>query len=332
VSLAKNLLLALGSALLTLAAVEAASRWLRPTPLPAPVHGSGAVPLLPDQRLFFRMPAGRREPPITNSWGLRGPEPGPKTSEVFRILSLGESSTFGWELAADETYSALLERSLAEIDGRRVQVVNAGVPAYTSFQGWLFLESRGPALEPDAVLFYFGANDFPPTTFSTTRSGAPDERVELTDRALHAERQRLRSRLSYALLTHSNLFRIAALPDADPVALEAGAGSRVPPEDVRWVLGRVRAWCAERGVRLAVLVPWYREFHLHTGVLRELRGEPDVLLIDLPWRLRSLPEPREDHFMDAIHPNVRGQEQIARVVAEDLVAHWGARPARDAQP
>ena len=45
-----------------------------------------------------------------NGDGLRGPDLAAKPPGELRILSLGESTTFGAKLAYEETYSALLEQ------------------------------------------------------------------------------------------------------------------------------------------------------------------------------------------------------------------------------
>jgi lysophospholipase L1-like esterase len=87
-----------------------------------------------------------------------GPHPG-----TYRIVALGDSSTFGWGVEAEEAYPAVLER---ELRGRhpaaRVEVVNLGVCGYSSFQGRILLEREGLRYEPDLVVISYGSNDWSP--------------------------------------------------------------------------------------------------------------------------------------------------------------------------
>ena len=50
------------------------------------------------------------------------------------LLELGESTTFGYGVEWRDTYSYLLERQLRD-EGRPVQVVNAGVCAWSTRRG-----------------------------------------------------------------------------------------------------------------------------------------------------------------------------------------------------
>ena len=102
----------------------------------------------------------------TNDFGLRDRvRTREKPRGVFRILSLGESTTFGDRLEATETYSYLLEQLLNadETLGRRVEVWNCGICSYTSYQSVKWLERDGLAFQPDLVLFFHEMNDFLPT-------------------------------------------------------------------------------------------------------------------------------------------------------------------------
>lgn len=101
---------------------------------------------------------------ITNKLGLRSPEVLPKIKNEFRILSLGESTTFGFNVSYSETYSAQLEKLLNEtVQSKSVTMINAGVAAYSSFQSLKYLELRGLKLRPDMILFYHEANDYLPS-------------------------------------------------------------------------------------------------------------------------------------------------------------------------
>jgi lysophospholipase L1-like esterase len=99
----------------------------------------------------------------TNSRGFRTPEfadvPAPGT---VRIAVLGDSSTFGWGIASTDAYPALLGPALAErlgIDPSRVEILNLGVPGYSSFQGRVLLERIALGFQPDAVVWSYLSND-----------------------------------------------------------------------------------------------------------------------------------------------------------------------------
>jgi lysophospholipase L1-like esterase len=77
--------------------------------------------------------------------------------DARRILVVGDSFAFGWGVEDDETFSAVLARALAR--DAPVEVINAGVPGYSTDQYWLFLRERGFALAPDLVLLVECGND-----------------------------------------------------------------------------------------------------------------------------------------------------------------------------
>lgn len=96
---------------------------------------------------------------ITNSNGLRDREFEKKGEGVFRIVVLGDSFTFGWDVEADMSYPKQLERMLNDkITGKRFEVVNCGVPGYGTDQELKFFENISVFYEPDLVLigFYIG--------------------------------------------------------------------------------------------------------------------------------------------------------------------------------
>jgi len=99
----------------------------------------------------------------TNSLGLRGGEISrEKTPGVRRLLVLGDSMTFGWGAAEEDTYPRRLEHLLNR-DGVRYEVINAGVGNYNSAQQVAYFSSRGIALQPDELILGFYINDAEPT-------------------------------------------------------------------------------------------------------------------------------------------------------------------------
>jgi lysophospholipase L1-like esterase len=107
-----------------------------------------------DRRPFFGL--------ISNGQGLREDHEIPlaKSANEVRVLFLGDSCTFGYGLAPEETFVEQAERSLAaKFPDRKIECINAGVPGWSLFQGWRLLESEGLALDPDLVVVAFGWND-----------------------------------------------------------------------------------------------------------------------------------------------------------------------------
>src|SRR5262249_4809931 len=82
----------------------------------------------------------------------RGPEFTPqKPPNTLRIVSLGDSRTFGWGWAENETYSgrlaALLQAHLPPPE--RVEVINGGVNAWSFPQMLVFFRERALSYSPD---------------------------------------------------------------------------------------------------------------------------------------------------------------------------------------
>jgi hypothetical protein len=293
----------------------------------------------------------------TNSLGLRSPELPPKAAGEFRILSLGESTTFGVGVSNDETYSALLEARLnATSSGgaRRFRVVNAGVPAWSSFQSLTFLEQRGLALEPDLVLFYHEVNDYLPS--SLRGAGNSEIGISLTDAELYRSgRSRLRrflsSHLALVRFFEVNLarWRIARFQAANartpkreiglpefrvpgrvrrvagdasvPASLdEAALPQRVSPSERLANLEALAKLCRERGWRLLVIHPSYRRSRPHHCLLTGFCARQGVALFEAQDVLHPPDVPVEAMFIDEWHPTAEGHRRLAEALADQLTA------------
>ncbi len=110
-----------------------------------------------------------------NSHGLRDREfTYEKTSNTFRIISIGDSYTFGFGADQDKTFSKLLENKLNEQHpNKKYEVLNMGVGNYNAIQELAALKQQGLQYHPDHILWNFYINDaeetqkLKPSFFST---------------------------------------------------------------------------------------------------------------------------------------------------------------------
>jgi hypothetical protein len=89
-----------------------------------------------------------------NSRGLRTEEfHKDKPAGVYRILNLGDSFAFGWEVRQEESYGKQLEHALNEQgENQTYEVINAGIPAWNLESERNFLLQEGLAYEPGLVI------------------------------------------------------------------------------------------------------------------------------------------------------------------------------------
>lgn len=97
----------------------------------------------------------------TNNFGMRDTEPVPiEDDSVFRIVVLGDSFTFGFRVAGEETYPSVLEERLNQgAAEKRFDVLNLGVSGYNTQDEALVLEHKALAWQPDLVIVGYVLND-----------------------------------------------------------------------------------------------------------------------------------------------------------------------------
>jgi lysophospholipase L1-like esterase len=151
-NLGKNLALALGSFLFCFLLLELVLR----------VAGFGNLEIYePDPKFYWRLKPNQncltkvgRKPVHINSHGTRGPEFSVnKPPGVTRILFLGDSKTFGWGLSEDETYASLVKKGLEQRRPQtHVEVINAGVNAWSYHQMLAYFRERAKTFAPDYLV------------------------------------------------------------------------------------------------------------------------------------------------------------------------------------
>jgi hypothetical protein len=91
----------------------------------------------------------------TNAAGFRDDHEVGPPGERFRIATYGDSETFGWSVALEETF----QRRMEAIDPR-VEVLNFGVPGYQVINVRKQLERTVPPFQPDLAIYLVHKNDF----------------------------------------------------------------------------------------------------------------------------------------------------------------------------
>ena len=151
--LLQNLAISVATFLLCLAVAEGVLR----------LRGYGNLEIYqPDPVLYWKLKPNQNcytkvghKPLHVNAQGIRGPDFSPrKPPGTFRILSLGDSRTFGWGLSDEETYSHQLETMLRQHAGgsNKVEVLNAGINAWSYPQLDIYFKNIGLTYSPDVVL------------------------------------------------------------------------------------------------------------------------------------------------------------------------------------
>lgn len=158
-----------------------------------------------------------------------------------RILLIGDSCTYGYGVSTPETYAVVLESLLDSVD-----VVNLGVPGYTSYQGARLLEGAFD-LQPDLVVAAFGFND---------RRYVLDERYVDGPRNFRRIYWRSKLRLLDYYYTYRSLRWIIRrlLPRREPVVDLRTAPVRVSRADYLDNLGRIVDLCEEHRVPAVLLL------------------------------------------------------------------------------
>jgi len=285
----------------------------------------------PDRKLYWRLKPNQncltkvdRQPVHINSHGTRGPEfQTEKPPGTIRFLSLGDSRTFGWGLSDEDTYSRQLERLLREWGGKPVEVINAGVNAWSYPQMQIYFRDEGRSFRPDVVIVA-EANLW--TQFSEHNS------QEFVDKFL--ERVRLKNFLRRFAIYHFFIevqlqdvyqrYRTKFIPvDPKQDALFKEQQQEDPDKTFREAIQSLCLTAKSNGVTpILLFLPTATDL-VSTNESRVLRVKSEVAigvgvpLLDLTPQLR--PQGKALYLeADAVHLNAHGNRIVAELLFETL--------------
>ncbi len=246
----------------------------------------------------------------------------PKPAGVTRIVCLGDSCTIGDQVRPDQPYPQILARLLPQcFPDRNVQVWNLGRHGYSSYQGRILIEQLWDLVQPDVLVFYFGANDASPAPIRADKDWA-----RVSAGSLKTHRYLYTRSVLYRLLRNVN---VAYLQRRGKRAMGGGDPSfqplfRVGREDFfanRQVL--TQRVGADGGYLLTISAAGLTHEQVVPGQYYDdwLPGAHDL---DLAALFGPEYAAGRKTFADVVHPNPYGHRLIARALIEKLAAQWGA--------
>jgi len=248
-------------------------------------------------------------PVRSNSLGFRTPEAKPKPPEgTCRLLYLGDSTTFGWQVKQHERYSDVLQRMLESVyPGHSFETVNLAVPGFSSFQARRTLETIGQRYHPHFVVASVGINDQQPA------QDGPDEQV--------ASRITKPRRL-HRLLSCARIYQLVRTVLSATIVRKAPTATmlRVPPEAYGRNLATIATLCREIKAEPIVLA-FARGRRLddergnppatHRQFAAQVAEKSSVLYVPARSMTELSSMPNSHLFGDIYHPNQAGHIVLA---------------------
>ncbi len=207
-----------------------------------------------------------------NEDGFRGPRfSREKLAGVTRVACVGDSHTFGYGVADDEPWPAVVARIFErQLGAGLVEVINAGVDAYDAEQEALWLERSVLDWQPDVVVWQYFLNDVAMRGMPLKKSQMPGLWLRLT--------QPKRKGVVGFLRRHSRAVDLVAEQTYQRLALDMYGTARdelYGADEPAWhrvqaALLRAKELCQARGARMVVVLLPY---------LHRLGSDPTLPLV-----------------------------------------------------
>ncbi len=256
---------------------------------------------LADAELFWKMPPHPMDAEIR---AVQPDTPVPAKGGARRILVLGDSCSKLSQRVLP--YSALLEDSLT---AHGVEVWNASVPGYTSWQGRVWLRRQLLALEPDIAVVYFGWNDHWRSTGTTD-----------ADYAARQKNSPLRLLLLFSKLPADKPLRVSPAQYRENLtAIVQDLRARGTAVFLIAAPSNLTGEARRRLVQSGYTKPQDNAVELHRQyliVLKEVADATDAIMLNISGLFAGLGAPRRLLMRDGIHLTDEAHQVLAAVLAE----------------
>ncbi len=275
-------------------------------------------------------PSIRRGAETRNAKGLRGSRDFDyaKTPGTRRVVVLGDSFTYGLDVADEETYSAQIERAQPN-----VEVLNFGVNGYGTDQQYLYWSHEASRYRPDVVLLGFFVPDLDRNVLSVREF--PKPRFVLEDGALRLVgppsipvREYIRQRARHCR-SWSRAIDLLAYARRKVCPGESEESFQEKIALAQAILGKLHAEVSGQGAFFAVIViphMLYRDYPKHERIeriLEETGTDLGFSVINLTEHFEKWQKahPERPLYGDKEHWNAGGHSLAAEHVVEFLRGH-----------
>ena len=300
-----------------------ARAWLSRQWTGASAEPSG-VPLVIDEQRVWALPRGTELDVAgmdlrVNDRGMRGGEVPARLPGEVRLMTLGDSSVFGYGVRETEVFSVIAAEQLSQLSQRwqrPVLSLNGAVPGHDSGQSRMTLRTLSPDLSPDWVVIGSLWSD----VYRGRRQSLPPRvlvvRGVLRELALY----RLLQRLLAPVLSSESIRWIADAGDISPLSPDALDAYR------RNLRAMARDTSQLGGCPVFVMLPAPMDFDVvpvpeavaaHRGVMRAVASETGAPLLDGPALLAGN-EGWRGLFIDQVHPSATGHARLGMALAAVL--------------
>ncbi len=285
----------------------------QPTGLPR------GIPMVPHGRRAWALSPGTEMVETNvrvrvNRLALRGPDLLEKQPNEIRLMTVGDSSVFGFGVEEEDVFGAVAASQLASTWGKAVVPINGGTPGYTSVQALHTLQDVGHIVQPDIVVIATLWSDLFQTETPIERAGGQQHPSALY-------------RVAVRLLANHLPAPTVGWVEGEVGAEGAGRTARVGLERYRRTVAELIETVRNLGAVPVILVlpapidldptPVPRLIGSYRSTLANVGDSYGILVVNGPEIFRKSSDGNSD-FYDQVHPSTSGHDRLGRALAQAL--------------
>lgn len=297
-----------------------------------------------DRLLFWKLQPNEFDE--VNAKGYRGVMRSyDKPNGVLRLIIIGDSCAYGSMAENKDTYAYLLEAKLNSLHKGTFEVINAGVPGYSSLQGLRYLRNELIKYHPDMVLVGFGFNDLCEAVGKKDSDIAlmPSFFITINNKLSAFKFYKLLKQVTFRLKSifyHISQSKAAITLAENAIPLDKMADldfwvraqnqrlayaptRRVPPEDfVKNINDIVDIGKKNNFSVILLTLPSIDDRFGYGPLLRLFSKKYNIPLIDLISEFKNRKANTQPYFIDNNHYNEEGHRLVAEIIFGQLQVLW----------